>query len=466
MGLSFYKRRISGEFIFLLLIVLIINYSQIYPQKIRIMPLGDSITNGEGRLIPSPLYTGYRQPLWLLLQSNNYPVDFVGSDTAGYAAQPEYDYNNVGFGGYSIEQISQLIKTGYDRDGNIITPGPYLNYYPADIILLHIGTNSVDTAITALEDLLNYFDDYQDTTNTIIWIILAKIINEVPYSFITSIYNNNIEKMAEERIKNGDHLKLVDMEKDAGIVYQIDTVAPYNNGDMYNHLHPNNRGYAKMALLFYDTLNVLLSKIVPVELTSFTSAIVGDSVKLYWQTALELNNYGFAIERSDANSVWENVGFVQGADNSHSINNYQYVDIHFQTSAHSYTYRLRQIENNGNSKYIAQLNVKVNTTTSVQSLNSNVPKDFALEQNYPNPFNPTTIIKYSLPVESRVNLKIYNSLGQEVTTLVDDLEKPGIHEKEWNADNYASGVYFYILNVSTLNEQQSLRFSNKMILLK
>jgi lysophospholipase L1-like esterase len=465
MELNFYQRRISAEFIFILIAVFLLNYSQIYSQKVRIMPLGDSITNGESPQ-PDSLFTGYRQPLWLLLQLNNYPVDFVGNDSAGYAAQPEYDFNNAGYGGYSIKQISHLIKTGLDRDENVITPGPYLNYYPADVILLHIGTNDVDTTIADLEDLLNYFDNYQDTTNSIIWVILAKIINEVPYSLTTTIYNNNIEKMAEDRIKKGDHLKIVDMENDAGLIYQIDTVAPYNNGDMYDHLHPNNRGYAKMASLFYDSLNILLSKIVPVELTSFASSAVGDSVKLYWQTALELNNYGFAIERSDANNIWENVGFVQGADNSHNINDYQFTDIPYQTSSHTYIYRLRQIENNGNSKYIAQLDVKVNSTTSVQNKNSNLPKVFALEQNYPNPFNPATIIKYSLPVESRVNLKIYNSLGQEVVTLVDDLEGPGIYEKVWNAGNYASGVYFYILNVSALSGQHPLRFSNKMILLK
>ncbi len=315
-----------------------------------------------------------------------------------------------------------------------------------------------------LVDLLNYIDNFADSTNSIIWVILAKIINEVPYSLTTTIYNNNIENMANERIRNGDHIKLVDMENNAGFIYQIDTTAPFNNGDMQDHLHPNNRGYAKMASLFFDTLNVLLNKIIPVELISFSSFTSNDSVTLHWQTALELNNYGFVIERSSGNNIWENIGFVEGADNSYNINRYQYADI--ISHSNDYLYRLRQIENNGNSKYIAQINVRINVTTSIQSFNPKAPKEFELEQNYPNPFNPTTVIRYSIPEESMVDIKIYNSLGQLVTTLVNSMVYPGIYEKDWDGSGYASGAYFYVMNISSMNGSNQMHLSKKMILLK
>ncbi len=463
--LDFYKKNVC-EKVVLLLVILTIGFSQIYSQKLRILPLGDSITKGSMGELPDSLRKGYRQPLWLLLNSDNYQTDFVGSESFGYGVIPKFDPDNAGFGGYSTNQILHLIKTGYDRDGNAVTPGPYLNYYPADIILLHVGTNGLDTSITDLENLLNYINDFEDTTNTVIWVILAKIINEVPYSLTTTIYNSNIETMAEERIKNGDRIKLVDMEKDAGLVYQIDTVAPYINGDIYDGIHPNERGYAKIASLFYDTLKVLLNKIIPVELLSFSSTIKNDSVMLHWQTGLELNNYGFVVERSSDNNIWENVGFVEGADNSYYINQYQYLDIPLHSSANSYLYRLRQIENNGNSKYIAQINVRVKTTTSVQNLDSKKPTEFALEQNYPNPFNPSTTIRYSIPEESKVNIEVFNSLGQQVSTLVDNIQYPGEYEKIWDGSKYASGVYFYILNVSPLKRTNQLRFSKKMILIK
>ncbi|MGA9294293.1 MAG: T9SS type A sorting domain-containing protein, partial [Ignavibacteriaceae bacterium] len=413
---------------------------------------------------PDSLFTGYRQPLYLLLQSNGYPVDFVGSETAGYAAYPKYDFNNAGFGGYTKKQILNLIETGFDAHGNVVTPGPYLNYYPANIILLHIGTNQVDTSTADVVNLLNYIDQFEDSTNSLVWVILAKIINRVPYSQTTAVYNENLQRMADNRIQNGDHIKLIDMENDAGLVYKIDTVAPYNNGDMQNYLHPNNRGYAKMASLFYDTLSVLLNDIIPVELTNFSYAVSNDSVTLRWQTALELNNYGFVIERSSDGNIWENVGFVTGADNSYSFKQYEFTDTPSESS--SYLYRLRQIGNNGNSKYIAQVDIRINPVASALKLNNDIPKEFRLEQNYPNPFNPTTVIKYSVPTTSKVDLKIYNTLGQLITTLVNNIEYPGTYEKVWDGSRYASGVYYYILNLSADNGSKLLHFTKKMILVK
>lgn len=448
------------------MLIVILGSSQVYSQKLKILPLGDSITRDVFRANPRPdsLLTGYRQPLWLLLQSGNYPVDFIGSDNSGYGAVPKFDPDNAGFGGYSTQQLLHLITTGVDVNGNIITPGPYFNYYHPNVILLHIGTNNLDTTTSDLEKLLNYIDNFADTTNSLIWVVLAKIINRVPYSLTTTIYNDNIEKMALERIKKGDHIKLVDMEKGAGIIYKIDTVAPYINGDMYDGVHPNYRGYAKMAALYYDTLNALFNKIIPVELSGFSYVVSSDSVTLHWQTALELNNYGFVIERSSNNDIWENIGFVAGADNSYYIKQYQYTDIPLQPNI--YSYRLRQIEYNGDSKYIAQLNVRINKTTSVQNLDSGIPKEFILEQNYPNPFNPATSIRYTIPKESSVNISVYNSLGERVATLVDKIVSPGVYEKMWNASRYASGAYFYVMNISSMDGTSQLRFSKKMILLK
>ena len=76
---------------------------------------------------------------------------------------------------------------------------------------------------------------------------------------------------------------------------------------------------------------------------------------------------------------------------------------------------------------------------------STLPKEFGLAQNYPNPFNPSTTIKYDLPRESHVSLKLFNVLGQEVATLVSEEQKVGCKSVVWNASNFASGVYFYRL---------------------
>jgi lysophospholipase L1-like esterase len=445
------------------LIILLFSYSSNYSQSIKILPLGDSITNGRGPE-PNSMRTGYRQPLWLLLESDRYSIDFIGSDSAGYAAIPKYDADNAGFGGYSIKQILNLIKTGRDIYGNRITNGPYFNTYTPDIVLLHIGTNDLDTTTTDLEDLLNYFDAYQDSTNKEIRIILARIINEVPYGINTTIYNQNLGKMAEERIKKGDKIKLVDMEIDAGFNYQIDTVLPYNNGDMYDQFHPNNSGYAKMASLFYDTLSALLNNIIPAELENFSSLTDNDKIVLTWNTTFEMSNYGFEIERSEQNVGWESIGFVAGAGNSRKKISYSYVDDSLQSTG-IYNYRLKVIEINGYYKYSSWTSATINVITSTKNV-ANSPKVFNLEQNFPNPFNPTTLIKYTLPKVSRVNITVFNLLGQKVAALVNSVQNAGTYEKIWNAGNLSSGTYFYILNAVSINGQHEYNSSKKMILLK
>lgn len=91
---------------------------------------------------------------------------------------------------------------------------------------------------------------------------------------------------------------------------------------------------------------------------------------------------------------------------------------------------------------------------------SALPESYALDQNYPNPFNPTTDISFDLPATSHVNLTIFNVLGQEVTTLVDDRMDAGTHTVEWNASSYSSGVYFYRISAEQFSE------TKKMMLLK
>ena len=94
-------------------------------------------------------------------------------------------------------------------------------------------------------------------------------------------------------------------------------------------------------------------------------------------------------------------------------------------------------------------------------VNSNaIPSDFRLEQNYPNPFNPTTTISFSIPSDQNVKIDIYNTLGQLVSTLIDNFYTTGTHNVTFNASALPSGVYIYRM------ESKSFTASKKMILMK
>ncbi len=96
-----------------------------------------------------------------------------------------------------------------------------------------------------------------------------------------------------------------------------------------------------------------------------------------------------------------------------------------------------------------------------------IPKEYALYQNYPNPFNPTTKIKYDLPIASKVTLKVYNILGQEVATLKDEIEEPGFKSVELNGSTLSSGVYFYRIDaVGSTEPDKTLKQVKKFVLLK
>ena len=97
---------------------------------------------------------------------------------------------------------------------------------------------------------------------------------------------------------------------------------------------------------------------------------------------------------------------------------------------------------------------------SVTDEDNSLPTEFTLSQNYPNPFNPVTTVIYSLSISGFVNLSIYNIRGELVSTVVNEFQKPGEYRTKWNADNVASGIYFYRLQIG------SASVSKKMLLLK
>ena len=182
------------------------------------------------------------------------------------------------------------------------------------------------------------------------------------------------------------------------------------------------------------------------ELKSFTVTPIDLNVVLTWQTATEVNNYGFEIERSQAKESWSKVGFVTGNGNSNSPKEYTFSDQPIKEG--QYFYRLKQIDNDGKFEY-----------SKVVEVNYKLPIQFSLEQNYPNPFNPSTIIKYSVPKTSKVSLKIFDQLGKQVTEVVNEEQAAGNYEIKFNASGLSSGIYFYRLTSGSIISTQKMIFT-------
>ncbi len=179
---------------------------------------------------------------------------------------------------------------------------------------------------------------------------------------------------------------------------------------------------------------------LPVELTTFTASLNNSAVELSWKTATEVNNYGFEIQRlnnshsSSVNGQWEKIGFVKGAGSSSSPKQYSFTDK--SVSFGSYSYRLKQIDVDGQYKYSSVVNVNA----------GQLPNGFVLNQNYPNPFNPTTQIQFGFNDNTRASLTVYNVLGQKVANLFDGLAQGGqLYNVTFNGDRFASGIYYYKL---------------------
>ncbi|MDI6767410.1 MAG: T9SS type A sorting domain-containing protein, partial [Bacteroidota bacterium] len=105
------------------------------------------------------------------------------------------------------------------------------------------------------------------------------------------------------------------------------------------------------------------------------------------------------------------------------------------------------------------------TLSPEQAIVVELPKDYHLSQNYPNPFNPVTRIEYSLPVDAHVTLKVYDILGRELATLVNEMQESGYKSVLFNSENLSSGLYIYKL---TAGASTGLAFTDikKMILIK
>ena len=220
--------------------------------------------------------------------------------------------------------------------------------------------------------------------------------------------------------------------------------------DMFNYEDPPwPAGSANLCIkaLTIDESNV------PVELTSFTAINKGPKILLEWVTSTETNNQQFEIYRrsiqSEKTGEWLLVGFRESIGTTLEPQYYSYEDDITGMNATALEYRLKQIDYNGTYAY-----------SEIVTVDNLVPSGFVLEQNYPNPFNPSTRIKYAIAGKQFVSLKVYDLLGNEIATIVNEEKPAGTYEVEFNANRLSAGVYYYTLVTENFVQ------TKKMILLK
>lgn len=199
--------------------------------------------------------------------------------------------------------------------------------------------------------------------------------------------------------------------------------------------------YIITAPLQAARMKVFYFNVIPVELTSFSTSVIGsNTIQLNWTTATELNNRGFEVQRKTDNTDWQTLAFVDGHGTTTEPQSYSFID-NTVVSNTKYYYRLKQNDFDGKFSY-----------SNVIEIDLGSPKDYSLEQNYPNPFNPSTNISFTLPKKSNVRLTIYNQLGEVVNQLVNQNLEAGKYIYSWNAASHSSGIYLYELQADEFKQ--------------
>ncbi len=214
---------------------------------------------------------------------------------------------------------------------------------------------------------------------------------------------------------------------------------------------------------FFDNFGFSQNNALPVELISFSAQVENGNVLLNWETATEVNNYGFEVERkiSSTNFLpnsFEKIGFVEGNGTTNIPHKYFFLDSN--PGGVSIIYRLKQIDINGSFEYSDQIEVNLKFSDKPE-----------LMQNSPNPFNPSTSIKFYLPFDADITIKVYNIMGIEITTLIHQKQSAGFHLVNWNGRdenglNVSSGVYLYRLTAISDNSNKFFVQTKKMTLIK
>ncbi len=354
-------------------------------------------------------------------------VSFVLLSTSVFAQPPVIDFETVG-NSWAWTVFSQGTGGSF---GIVANPAPGGLNTSDSCAMLVVSADGDPWAGVFTAD---FPDMTIDSSNCIVKVLVYK---DVISNFDVKLEPPTVDHNVPNTVTNQWEELTYDYSADIGTTSATLTIIP-------DFSDPRTTG----SVNYFDYIRFLPYSELPVELTSFTVANNGiGQVVLNWQTATEINNRIFEIERKTEGSNFSTIGFVRGEGTTSEQHNYTYTDKNVNNQI--YTYRLKQIDFNGQTAYSEEI-----------TINAIGPKTFDLAQNYPNPFNPTTTISFIVPKAGFVTLAVYNTLGEQVALLANGIMSEGSHTATFNAKSLPSGAYVYKL------QQGNSVMTKKMLLLK
>jgi sugar lactone lactonase YvrE/lysophospholipase L1-like esterase len=328
------------------------------------------------------------------------------------------------------------------KTGNNIT---YALTFKPNAIIVNLPSNDAANGYPLNEQMANYASIYSLAGKAAakMWITTSQpkyLTNLTQRALLVGAKDSILAVYKTQAINVWDGLAA----SDATILSQ------YNSGD---GTHLNDLGH-KFIFDRVVAAKIMESLEIPVELTSFSVNRNASSALLVWATATETNNKGFEIQRRTDKTDFTTIAFIGGSGTSSEKHYYSFKDDLSKLNGADIAYRLKQVDFDGSFSY-----------SQVVETSNIMPAKFDLAQNFPNPFNPSTVIRYSVPSASKVELKVFDMMGREVKTLVSDAREAGTYNVSFDASSLASGVYTYRINASGASGEVFSQ-SKKMMLIK
>lgn len=396
------------------------------------MPLGNSITQG------NKVLASYRYPLWMKLIDAGVNFEFVGSQTENEGGNPPFqDYKgqsfsnrNEGHWGWRADEILN------GREGNNIAK--WAEAHKPDFVLLHLGTNdlfqnqSIESTIADLEQIAGVLRE----KNPAVLILLAQLIPANPdnrdleeISKKIPLFNEQLPALVTSLNSDSRYpdsqVVLVDQNTGFNPAQNPNSIA--GMGDSYDGLHPNKLGEEKMAQVWFDAIMEEIIIPLPVELHSFKGIATQSGVQLAWETASELDNAFFEVQRGQTATEFDSIGRVEGAGTTVLPQSYTFQDRKAGNGVNYY--RLRQVDFDGTESYSAVLAVSLAQATT---------EEMRVYPTHTKSSHPVTVQLLALQPLEKFNISIYTLEGKLV--------------KEYAAEADNRGNFVQLLNTAELSD--------------